>query len=334
MHLVSFERVVAHGRARDPHRLGDAALGNEALEPLRPGARRVGALLEGGPHAGHVVDLNQSLAIKLAFDDVGAPEAEADSLVPADMLKLLRRGPRAMAAVRTALDFATRSIERYDGPDFERAGAVEPLDHVRLCAPLERPGKIVCAADNYADDRDAPSLYLKAPTAVAGPHDDIVLPALDAVVRPAGGLAVVIGERARCVRAEEALACAAGYTIAGDFGWLRGDPDPGRLGRSCDTFCPTGPSIVTADEIVDPQSLSLRTSLCGRVQVTASTKEMRWTVAEIVARASQWTTLEPGDLVFTGSPGAAAMERELRDGDVVESAIEGLGRLANYVRAR
>ena len=140
MHLVTFERSSAHRSLNEVGALGDAAMGFESLEPVRPGSRRLGAVLSVGTYAGWVVDLNRALAIRLAYDDVGAPEVEANSMVPSDMLSFLRLGPAALRAAKIALDFAIETLDCYNAPDFLRAGAVEPADRVRLCAPLPRPG--------------------------------------------------------------------------------------------------------------------------------------------------------------------------------------------------
>ncbi len=132
MHLVTFERSTAHNAQNDTGALGDAAMGFESLEPVRPGSRRLGAVVSVGTYAGWVVDLNRALAIKLAYDDVGAPEVEANSLVPSDMLSFLRLGPAALKTARVALDFAIETLDCYNAPDFLRAGAVEPAGGVKL----------------------------------------------------------------------------------------------------------------------------------------------------------------------------------------------------------
>lgn len=353
MHLVTFERRVgeeshAAGRGDAVPSMGDAVLGFEMLESSRPGVRRLGALVARGPHAGAIVDLNRALAIRLAGEDAGAPEAEADSLLPSDVHLFLRRLPDALEEAGAALEFAADALERYDAPDVLRAGAVVPRRHARLCAPVPRPGKIVCVARNYrahASERgqekapDEPVLFLKAPSAAIGPEDEIRLPAACREVDYEGELAVVIGAPARDVRAEDALACVVGYCAgndvsARDYQGVRGQHF---IGKSCDTFAPLGPALVTADEIPDPQGLALRTLVSGEVRQSGSTKEMIFPVAEIISFASKLMTLLPGDVILTGTPagvGAAAKPpRWLRDGDVVEVEIEGVGRLRNYVRA-
>jgi 2-keto-4-pentenoate hydratase/2-oxohepta-3-ene-1,7-dioic acid hydratase in catechol pathway len=216
---------------------------------------------------------------------------------------------------------------------------------VRLGAPVPKPGKIVAVARNYAahaaergaETPEEPVLFVKASSAVIGPGEDILLPAASERVDYEGELAVVIGRIAREVPVESALDYVAGYTVANDvtardFQNTRGQRF---LGKSCDTFAPMGPVLVTRDEIDDPQKLRLETRLDGEVVQSASTGEMVFTVAEVIAFATRLMTLHPGDVLLTGTPsgvGAAAEPpRFLRDGDVVDVEIEGIGRLRNHV---
>lgn len=341
MQLVTFEHQPSRG-------MGDMALGFESLEETRRGGRRLGALIGHGGHAGCVVDLNRALAVKLAADDVGAPEAEADSLLPSDMLAFLRDGARAMDSARAAFDFAIDALDRYDAPDLSRAGVVERRREVRLCAPLPRPGKIVGVARNYpahaaergAGSPEEPVLFLKAPSAVIGPDDDIVVPAACQQVDYEGELAIVIGRAARELAEEEALDCVAGYCVANDvsardFQNVRGQHF---IGKSCDTFAPLGPALVTRDEVDDPQDLAIRTTVSGEVMQSGRTKEMQFPLRRLLAFASRLMTLQPGDVLLSGTPAGVGAARTpprwLRDGDMVEVAIEKVGRLRNYVRCQ
>ncbi len=353
LQIVTFERrqpVASESglQPAQPGSMGSAALGMESLEPAWPGARRLGAVLPPGPQAGDIVDLNRALAIKLAFDDAGAPEAEADSLLPPTALGFLARFDRALEAAHTALAWVLDALGRYDGPDLMRAGVVEPRRRIRLCAPVPRPGKILAVAHNYpahaSESGSTPSrepvLFLKAPSAVIGPDDEITIPGPVKQADYEGELAVVIGRRARGVAAPEALEYVAGYTVANDVSARDFQNVHGQhfAGKSCDTFAPLGPALVTADEIPDPQDLGLRTTLSGEVVQSARTKEMTFSVAQIIAFASSLMTLEPGDVLLTGTPAGVGATREpqrfLREGDVVDVEIERIGRLRNYVRAR
>ncbi|HKA14318.1 MAG TPA: fumarylacetoacetate hydrolase family protein [Myxococcota bacterium] len=342
------------GRAREGaassglEALGAAGFALDDLAPFARSGRRLGALIPAGPDAGAVVDLSRALAVKLALEDAGAPEAEAESLIPPDPIAFLARGTHALASARRALDFALAALERYDAPDLRRAGAVLPRASVSLRAPVPRPGKIVGVARNYSDhtrergDAAPPSepvLFVKASSAVIGPEDEIEIPAAVQQADYEGELAVVIGARAHRVSADVALAAVAGYCVANDvtardYQGVRGQRF---LGKSCDTFAPLGPALVTADEIPDPQDLGLVTRLSGEVVQSARTKDMHFPVAEVIAFTSQLMRLEPGDVILTGTPGGVGAAREparwLRDGDVVEVEIERVGRLVNYVRA-
>jgi len=354
MQLVSFERRTGDTLSDRPESgrraasLGASALGFESLEATRPGVRRLGAVLPAGPHAGSIVDLNRALAVRLAAEDVGAPEAEADSLLPSDMHAFLKRGAAALACARSALEFAADAVDRYDAPDLLRAGVVEARRRVRLWAPVPQPRKLVAVARNYpahARERGAgsapsePVLFLKATSAVIGPEDEIWLPAASSRVDFEGELAVVIGSPAREVSAADALACVAGYTVANDVSARDFQNERGQhfIGKSCDTFAPLGPALVTADEIPDPQDLGIRTLVSGETMQAARTKEMIFPIAEIIAFASKLMTLEPGDVLLTGTPAGVGAARTpprwLRDGDSVEIEIERVGRLRNYVRA-
>lgn len=348
MQLVTFEpressellRGPAHGRL-----LGSPTLPLD-LEVSRPGGRRLGAVLQSGPAIGDVVDLNLALTICLASEDKGAPEAEADSLLPPDMLAFLQRGERALRTAAQTLEFVEDCLRRYDAPDLGAMNVIVPRRRLRLCAPISRPGKIVGVARNYpahaeemggAESPSEPVLFLKAPSAVVGSEDPIVLPRASRQVDFEGELAVVIGKEARDVPADTALSHVGGYTVANDvtardFQRARGQHF---IGKSCDTFAPLGPSLVTADEIDDPQSLGLHTTVSGEVMQSGNTNEMIFPIASLIAFASRLMTLEPGDVVLTGTPAGVGKGRQpprwLREGDVVEVEVERVGRLVSHV---
>jgi acylpyruvate hydrolase len=320
----------------------------EARESGWPGRRRLGAILTEGPRAGDVLDLNGTLAVRLALDDAGAPEAEADSLLPSDPLAFLRRFDAALRVARETLDFARDVLSRWDGPDLDRAGALRARRDVRLASPVPRPGKIVAVARNYrahaaeqgeTTPPEEPVIFLKAPSAVIGPEDDIVLPDAAKEVDYEGELAVVIGRRARRVAAADALDFVAGYTVANDVSArdFQGRRGQHFLGKSCDTFAPLGPALVTCDEVPDPQELGIETRVSGEMLQSARTGEMIFPIAELVAFVTRLMTLEPGDVLLTGTPAGVGQARRpprwLRDGDVVEISIEKVGRLHNYVRS-
>jgi 2-keto-4-pentenoate hydratase/2-oxohepta-3-ene-1,7-dioic acid hydratase in catechol pathway len=210
-----------------------------------------------------------------------------------------------------------------------------------------RPGKIVAAGMNYRDHAaetglavpEQPVLFAIWPSSVIGPGEAIVIPAASSQIDFEAELGVVIGERARDVPAERALDVVGGYTCYNDvsardvqFGdgqWTRG--------KSFDTFSPVGPRVVPASEIPDPQRLGIRCLVNGDALQDSTTAEMVFSVAELIAFASRGITLEPGDLLVTGTPAGVGFTREppvfLQPGDEVTVEIEGIGALTNPVRS-
>jgi 5-carboxymethyl-2-hydroxymuconate isomerase len=220
------------------------------------------------------------------------------------------------------------------------------LRNGRPTAPL-RPRKIAAVGLNYRDHiaesgldvPTSPLLFAKFTSSVTGPEDDILIDrSLTQRVDWEVELAVVIGARMRNVSVSSALEYVFGYTVANDVSardlqfsdgqWVRG--------KSLDTFCPIGPGITSASAIPDPQALRLRTEVNGEVMQDSTTAKMIFTVAEILAFCSRSFTLDPGDLVLTGTPWGCGEfmtpPRHLEDGDLVEVSIEGIGKLRNRVR--
>ena len=213
--------------------------------------------------------------------------------------------------------------------------------------PIERPQKIVCIGLNYRDHAEEqgvdlperPLLFAKWPNTLIGPGEPIVIPSITERVDYEAELGVVIGSRASQASAENALEAVAGYVCAndvsardlqfGDVQWVRG--------KSLDTFCPVGPALVPASEIDDPQALSIRAILNGEVMQESTTANMVFGVAEIVAFVSQAITLEPGDLILTGTPAGVGVFRDppvfMQPGDEITIEIEGVGALTNPVVA-
>ena len=226
-------------------------------------------------------------------------------------------------------------------------GTPRPLAEVRLLAPVPRPGKIICVGLNYRDHAretgqaipTQPVLFSKFANSVVGPGADVVVPPEAEKIDYEAELAVVIGRRASRVAAADALGHVAGYTCANDVSsrslqflsaqWL--------LGKAIDTFLPLGPYLVTADEVPDPQALGIRCLVNDELLQDSNTGEMVFGVAELISYASRTITLEPGDLLVTGTPSGVGMAadppRYLRPGDRMRIEIDGLGQLDNTVRA-
>ena len=216
----------------------------------------------------------------------------------------------------------------------------------RLLSPLRSPEKVLAIGLNYRDHAresgaelpTSPLLFAKTPNSIVGPDDEIRWAAGDSSeVDYEAELAVVIGTRARRVRLEDALQHVLGYTCCNDVSARDAQFADGQWtrGKSFDCFCPLGPWIVTADEIPDPQALAVRCRVNGEVLQDGTTADMVFAVDELISRLSQVMTLEPGDVIATGTPVGVGFARTppvfLRDGDVVEIDIEGIGVLRNSV---
>ena len=210
----------------------------------------------------------------------------------------------------------------------------------RIGACLPRPGKIIAIGLNYADHAketgaalpEQPIIFTKATTSYCGPYDDVVLPRDSETTDWEVELGVVIGSAARYVQADDALAHVAGYCVVHDVSerddqlkrggqWVKG--------KSHDTFCPTGPWLVTADEVADPQQLRLWLEVDGTMRQDGNTQTMVFGVAYLVAYLSRFMTLEPGDLITTGTPPGVGMGMQppqyLARGMTVRLGIDGLG---------
>ena len=252
--------------------------------------------------------------------------------LPTDMLAFLEAGSSALDTARQAAGNATARLA---------------LSDVKLEAPILRPPKILAVGLNYKDHiaetgRDTPEfpmIFNKQSTAVTGPTDVIHLPRVSDKLDYEGELAVVIGRRCRHVPKNRAAEVIVGYTIAHDVSvrdWQRRVPTF-TMGKSFDTHCPLGPCIVTADEIGDPHGLELQTWVNGESRQHSNTRELLFDCFTLVEHLSTAFTLEPGDIISTGTPGGvgAAMKppKFLKAGDVVKISIAKIGTLENQVIA-
>jgi 2-keto-4-pentenoate hydratase/2-oxohepta-3-ene-1,7-dioic acid hydratase in catechol pathway len=214
-----------------------------------------------------------------------------------------------------------------------------------MTLPIERPGKIVCVGMNYRDHAaesglevpSRPVLFAKWPNGLIGPGEPIVLPAGCDQVDYEAELGVVIGARARRLAPAQALEAIAGYVCVNDVSArdLQFEDGQWTRAKSLDTFCPVGPRLVGTDEVPDPQRLRIRCLVNGEALQDSSTEHMVFSVAELVAFISETITLEPGDLIATGTPAGVGFTRKppifLRPGDEVTVDIEGIGVLTNPV---
>jgi 2-keto-4-pentenoate hydratase/2-oxohepta-3-ene-1,7-dioic acid hydratase in catechol pathway len=238
-------------------------------------------------------------------------------------------------------------LVRYLATGGSHDAAPVPLAAVRVSAPVPRPGKIVCIGLNYRDHAlesglalpEVPILFPKFANSVIGPGEAILLPPETTEPDYEAELAVVIGRTARRVPVDEALGHVGGYACANDVSArdLQSRTSQWMLGKAIDTFLPLGPVLVTPEEIPDPQALAIRCEVNGVELQSSSTDQMVFGVAELIASISRTMTLEPGDVIATGTPPGVGFARTppvwLRDGDEVTIEIERIGRLTNPVRA-
>jgi 2-keto-4-pentenoate hydratase/2-oxohepta-3-ene-1,7-dioic acid hydratase in catechol pathway len=259
----------------------------------------------------------------------------SDPALPVSVRALLEAGHDALMAAAQA-------------PGLSKA-VVYRADQVQLLAPIPDPRKIICLGLNYRDHAAEsgasiprePILFSKYATALVGPGQAIILPPVSQEVDYEAELVIVIGKGGRNLPADRAQSHVAGYTIGHDVSardWqLRKDGKQWMVGKTFDTFAPTGPHLVTADDVPDPHRLPIRLRLNGRTMQDSNTDQMIFSVGQTVAYLSQVFTLEPGDLVFTGTPPGVGFARKppvfLKAGDVVEIEIPGLGLLRNPVAA-
>ena len=261
--------------------------------------------------------------------------------LPATMLEFIAAGAPALGLVRRLLDDVPRD-------------AVRPLADVRLLAPIPRPHKnVFCVGMNYLahahesarvrgkeyEPLAYPAFFTKLPTTVIGPYDPIPFPTgITEQVDWEVELAVVIGTRGKNLTPATALEHVFGYMVLNDVSARDIQNRHGGQffrGKSLDGFCPMGPWIVTADEVPDPQNLRLLTRVNGDTKQDSTTADMIFPLAQVLAELSAGLTLEPGDIIATGTPSGVGMGRTpqewLRPGDVVETEIVGIGTLRNQV---
>jgi len=262
--------------------------------------------------------------------------------LPASMLDLLALENEA--PLRVLYEHILES--RRNGDDLPLQCCIG-LDEVQICAPIPRPPKLICLGRNYGDHIEEqgakppenPLLFSKASTAVINPGDPIVIPGGSTKVDFEGELAFIMGKTVKNPTKKEAAQAIFGYTCLNDvtereaqFGekqWFRS--------KSMDTFAPMGPWIVTSDEIGDPLDLRISTKVNSEVMQSESTSMLIFTPVDIIVFAARTITLEPGDVISTGTPGGVGVFRDpqvfLKDGDVVEVTVENIGTLCNPVES-
>ena len=254
--------------------------------------------------------------------------------LPRTMIAFLEAGEPALHQARGALATPLST-------------ALLPSDQAVLLAPVPRPGKLLCMGHNYIGHSDTapgklpeyPDLFLKASSCVIGPGSPVLLTGASQAVDYEGEFCFVVGKRACRVEQEQAMEYVAGYTLLNDVSardyarrvsqWM--------LGKSFDTFAPLGPALVTKDEVPDPHKLELVMKINGEERQHSNTRQVIFTIPFLIAYISQVLTLEPGDVVSTGTPSGSGQGRKppvyLQPGDEMRLEVEKIGVLVNPVAA-
>lgn len=293
---------------------------------------------------GAIADLNRAYSAYRLANGEPISEQRSTCELPSDMVAFLEAGSPALEAARRALDFVEHANRReVHGPWGSRV--VYGESEVRLLSPVVRPSKIIGIGLNYRDHAEeqgskipkVPMIFAKFSTSLIGASEPIVYPAITQQLDYEAELAFVIGRQCKDVPAEDAYRYIAGYTVfndvtardvqLGDRQWLRG--------KTPDRITPVGPHLVTTDEIANPCDLGIRLWLNGELMQDSRTNQFIWDIPYLVNFLSTSFTLEPGDIVATGTPGGVGFVRQppvfMHPGDHVRIVVEGLGALENEV---
>jgi acylpyruvate hydrolase len=305
------------------------------------GRTRIGAL-----SGAWIVDLTAAAQAHYAARGTARPGARARALLPPSMRQVLAGGDEALALAREVATDAEARLSTAEGARaLEADGIAWRRGDVRLLPPVPSPPKVLCVGRNYAEHAreggseppELPIFFGRFPHSLLGPGEPYVMPRASTQVDFEGELAAVIGTGGRDIPEARALQHVAGYTPFNDLSirdyqrrtsqWM--------LGKNFDRSGPLGPALVTRDEVPDPQALTLTVDVNGERMQEASTSTMIFTVAYLIAYVSRVLTLEPGDVIATGTPSGVGYARKpprwLRPGDVVRVEITGLGVLETPV---
>lgn len=302
----------------------------------REGFSRIGTLLT---ESNQVVDLNYSYQAQLQSEGKYRYKEIAEAFVPAKMEAFLQGGEESRELAKKAVEYALENTAAFAHK------LVYNKEEVKVEAPVLNPGKMICVGHNYREHilemgreiPENPVVFAKFANTIVGPEDDIPYYPISEQLDYEAEFAFVIGKQARNVSEEDALDYVAGYTIANDvtyrdiqrrtLQWLQG--------KSVEGSAPMGPWLVTTDEITDPSGLEIVLTVNGEERQRSNTKNLVFTVQKLVAFLSNLMTLEPGDIILTGTPGGVGVAREpqvfLKDGDVVKVEIDRIGALENKV---
>jgi 2-keto-4-pentenoate hydratase/2-oxohepta-3-ene-1,7-dioic acid hydratase in catechol pathway len=281
---------------------------------------------------------------------------DGEGIVPLTELRGKDRASPSLANIGSIDELLSKGyLEELAAVDLSTEASVHiPIRSAALKSPILTPEKILCAAVNYFSHGkeqtdtppEAPYFFAKFRNTIIGPGEPIVIPRISKKADWEAELAVVIGKRGKYISKSEALGYVAGYTVSNDVSFrdllfhegLRLPPRMGNnwlKGKALDGALPLGPWLVTRDEVVDPQDLDVSLRVNGVIRQNSNTKEMVFGVDSLIEEASKGMTLEPGDVILTGTPAGVAFFSGapfLKSGDVVEAEIEGIGVLRNPVR--
>jgi len=287
-----------------------------------------------------VIDLNY--AYRSQLEAAGSLRAAhiAEAYVPADMVEFLQGGEESMSLAREAADYAVQHADTLKYP------AIFNAQDVKIEAPVLTPGKMICVGHNYREHilemkrelPEFPVVFAKYASTIIGPQDDIPFYPISEQLDYEAEFAFVIGKRARNVSQADALNYVAGYTIANDVTYrdIQRRTIQWMQGKAVDGSAPMGPWLVTSDELTDPSGLEVVLTVNGEERQRSNTANLVFTVPRLVEFLSGLMTLEPGDVILTGTPGGVGVAREpqvfLKDGDVVRIEIDRIGALENKVR--
>lgn len=300
------------------------------------GYTRAGAIVEGDK----IVDLNYAYQAQLKAEGKYRYEEIAHAFVPNNTDELYQGGKESLTLAQGAIDYILANPTSFDKKViFEKA-------EVKVEAPVQKPGKIICVGHNYREHilemgRELPSnpvIFAKFANTILGPDDDIPFYPISDQLDYEAEFTFVIGKQARNVSEEDALDYVAGYTITNDvtyrdiqrrtLQWLQG--------KTVDGTAPMGPYLVTTDELQDPAGLGVVLTVNGEVRQKTNTANLVFSVEKLVSFLSNLMTLEPGDVVLTGTPGGVGVAMTpptfLKDGDVVRIEIDKVGALENTVK--
>lgn len=287
-----------------------------------------------------VIDLN--LAYELMLESQGKLRAKqiSEAFLPANMVEFLQGGEESLAIAKEVTQFALNHLKDAN------AEAIHSIEDVKLEAPLLNPGKIICVGHNYREHilemgreiPEHPVIFAKYANTIIGPQDDIPFFPISEQLDYEAEFAFVIGKRARNVKQENALDYVAGYTIVNDvtyrdiqrrtIQWLQG--------KTVEGSAPMGPWLVTKEDLPDPSGLEIVLTVNGEERQHANTSSLVFTVQYLVEFLSNLTTLDPGDIILTGTAGGVGVAMDppafLQDGDIVRIEIDQIGVLENRVK--